>query len=96
MPDISPTKTLDYSPLLLRSLIVLQLVWIATVGAVARGYLPESFFVFEVALPVMLLGAPALALYLAGDLTRQRFTALAVVEAALFCLQLLAILPAVQ
>ena len=94
--DVATSRTVDYSPLLLRGLIVFQLVWIVMVGAMARGYLPEAFSVLALPLPVMLLGAPALAMYLAADGSRQTFAAVAVIQAALFGLQLLAILPAVQ
>jgi hypothetical protein len=92
----SAAKTVDYSPLLLRGLIVLQLAWIAALGATARGYLPETFFVLGLPLPVMMFGGPALALYLADGLPRLQFAAVAVIQAALFGLQLLALLPAVQ
>ena len=89
-------QTADYSPLLLRGLIVLQLVWIAFLGAMARGYLPEAFSVLDFAIAIMLLGAPALAFYLASGLGRQKLAFVAIVEVALFALQLLALLPGVQ
>jgi hypothetical protein len=94
--ESSRPKVVDYSPLLLRGLIALQLVWVAITGAMARGWLPEAFSVMGFAIPMMMLGAPAVALYLASDLGRQKLLLVTVVEVALFGLQFLALLPAVQ
>lgn len=66
------------------------------VGAMARGFLPEAFGVLVFALPIMMLGAPALALYLASGFGVLRFMLAALVELSLFALQFLALLPAVQ
>jgi hypothetical protein len=65
----------------------------------ARGIMPETFGVFAFAsaiLPITMLGAPVVALYFASKLGAPKFMLTALVEIALFGVQVLALLPAVQ
>jgi hypothetical protein len=98
-PKVAPgidRPTVDRSAFVLWFVLALQILWIALIGAMAKGYVSESYIVLMYAVPIMLLGLPALVLWLAGNLSRSMFIALVGIELVLFAIHLLALLPAVQ
>lgn len=94
--DVNPT-TVDYCALALRIVVALQLLSIAFLAGLWQHIIPQAYGDFAFALvPIAGLGLPVLAVALAGNMSRIQFAAVCAIETALFGLQIMALLPAVQ